>query len=268
MYVYRYIYTHTCVCVYIYVYIYICMYIYMYIYVYIYVYVYIYMYICIYMYIYVYIYICIYMYIYMYIYICIYMYIHIYIYMYIYMYIYIYVCMGVSINGGIQNGWCIMANPIKLDDLGAPLFQNTTICKHASTKVGKDRARYSLPAQDRTETVSCEGLRLTWENSHMISVSWTYWICSKIVKIVMDIYQKKSGIINGTSMILRAWWLEKTKTIYVKNGSVCGLSMGVSSPRRRKFPFGKCVKVIWWVVGPPLWKILVNWDDYSQYMGK
>ena len=24
---------------------------------------------------------------------------------------------------------------------------------------------------------------------------------------------------------------------------------------------------IWLVVGPPLWKILVNWDDYSQYMG-
>ena len=24
----------------------------------------------------------------------------------------------------------------------------------------------------------------------------------------------------------------------------------------------------WLVVGPPLWKILVSWDDYSQYMGK
>ena len=26
--------------------------------------------------------------------------------------------------------------------------------------------------------------------------------------------------------------------------------------------------IYWLVVGPPLWKILVNWDDYSQYMGK
>ena len=24
----------------------------------------------------------------------------------------------------------------------------------------------------------------------------------------------------------------------------------------------------WLVAGPPLWKILVNWDDYSLYMGK
>ena len=24
----------------------------------------------------------------------------------------------------------------------------------------------------------------------------------------------------------------------------------------------------WLVVGPPLWQILVNWDDYSPYMGK
>ena len=27
-------------------------------------------------------------------------------------------------------------------------------------------------------------------------------------------------------------------------------------------------RVIWLVVGPPLWKILVNWDHYSQYIGK
>ena len=27
-----------------------------------------------------------------------------------------------------------------------------------------------------------------------------------------------------------------------------------------------CLKQNWLVVGPPLWKILVNWDDYSQYI--
>jgi|Cyp1metagenome_2_1107374.scaffolds.fasta_scaffold54143_6 hypothetical protein len=37
----------------------------------------------------------------------------------------------------------------------------THLYKHASTKVGKDRARYSHTAQDPTETLSCEGLRLT-----------------------------------------------------------------------------------------------------------
>ena len=35
--------------------------------------------------------------------------------------------MGVSINGGIQNGWSRMENPMKVDDLGVPLFQETTI---------------------------------------------------------------------------------------------------------------------------------------------
>ena len=36
--------------------------------------------------------------------------------------------MGVSINGGIQNGWFIMEDPIKMDDDWGTLFQETTKC--------------------------------------------------------------------------------------------------------------------------------------------
>ena len=50
-----------------------------------------------------------------------------YTYIYMYIHIYMYVYMGVFKMVVAQKGWFIIGLPVKMDDLGVPLFSETNI---------------------------------------------------------------------------------------------------------------------------------------------
>ena len=93
-------------------------------------------------------------YIHIHIYVYIYIFIHIYIYIYTYIYIYPYICINIYIyihtyihtyTGGTPK-WmaAIRENPIKVDDLGVPLFQETSIYIKACSSLCFSIARAAL----------------------------------------------------------------------------------------------------------------------------
>ena len=76
----------------------------------------------------------------------------------------------------------------------------------------------------------------------------------------------QDAVANATTHDLNLWLFLGTPASFFPYYTHTSYPLGIQQMAIKNDPLLATFKTGWWF--EPLWKILVNWDDYSQYMGK
>ena len=209
--------------------------------------------------------------------------VHVYVYVYIHVYIYIHVCVYIYILYNYALGMIIIQQNTKTSSRNSRTQQSPRTQSRCTPSSCAEHVECREPRVARPLPLPTTG-RFHQEDGKTMGNPVPCGLCDAVFSCEGMIYVKERFMWRNDATKLgnlkNCWISNKTSQTDVKkrhlNAGDKGLRLqdlaSISSKRDEHqaivSTWKKCVSLFWLVIWTPLKNMKVNWDDYSQYMGK